>query len=199
MKNGAMSEVLPTADDAALDAMDIPPIIARRIACDARLQVAVEDAVGAAMGQRLDQRIVNRKLRRLLRRRDHGTCQFPGCGTQRRLHAHHVIHWEHGGPTELENLISLCHRHHRSVHEGGWNIIDKNSRFVFYDPQGHERRVRSLGRANALTFDGLRTPSRRTLAWRVNEQRATSLRSAEHKATGNLGLRWADGSPDHRR
>ncbi|NNE97128.1 MAG: DUF222 domain-containing protein [Acidimicrobiales bacterium] len=123
----------------------LPPLVAKRIACDARLQVGVEDAVGRALGDGREERVVGRKLRRRLHRRDRGMCRFPGCSTRRRLHAHHVIHWANGGPTELDNLILLCHRHHRSVHEGGWNIIDKNGRFVFYDPAGSERHVPRLG------------------------------------------------------
>ena len=37
--------------------------------------------------------------------------------------AHHVVHWIHGGSTDLDNLILLFHRHHWVVHEGGWQII----------------------------------------------------------------------------
>jgi hypothetical protein len=29
----------------------------------------------------------------------------PGCGATRGLHAHHIVHWENGGPTELFNLV----------------------------------------------------------------------------------------------
>lgn len=122
----------------------VPPLVAKRIACDARLQVGVEDAVGGALGDGREERVVGRKLRRRLHRRDRGMCRFPGCSIRRRLHAHHVIHWANGGPTELDNLVLLCHRHHRSVHEGGWNIIDKNGTFVFYDPAGSERHVPRL-------------------------------------------------------
>ena len=35
--------------------------------------------------------------------------------------AHHLVHWLHGGPTDLENL-ALCRAHHRAVHEGGWRL-----------------------------------------------------------------------------
>jgi hypothetical protein len=35
---------------------------------------------------------------------------------------HHVRHWAQGGPTTLSNLALLCRRHHRSVHEDGYQI-----------------------------------------------------------------------------
>jgi hypothetical protein len=36
-----------------------------------------------------------------------------------------------GGRTVLSNLVLLCRRHHRAVHEGGWRIEG--------DPTGHLR------------------------------------------------------------
>ena len=37
--------------------------------------------------------------------------------------AHHIKHWAHGGATDLDNLVLLCHRHHWLVHEGGWQLL----------------------------------------------------------------------------
>ena len=75
-------------------------------------------------------------LRRALRRRDRG-CRFPGCGSRRFLHAHHVVHWINGGETKLLNLILLCSRHHRLVHEGGHRIESPSDHvFVFLDSAG---------------------------------------------------------------
>ena len=31
-------------------------------------------------------------------------------------------HWAHGGPTKLSNLALLCRRHHRAVHEEGYQL-----------------------------------------------------------------------------
>ena len=59
-------------------------------------------------------------------------CQFPGC-TACRCDAHHVVHWAEGGATALDNLMLLCRRHHRLVHEGGYTVrrdVDGTSTFV---------------------------------------------------------------------
>lgn len=119
-----------------IDGERISPLVARRLACDARLQLAIEDAVGDALGIGRVSKVVPRWLRRQLKRRDHGMCQFPGCCAMRRLHAHHIIHWVDGGATELDNLILLCGHHHTSVHEGGWNVLVIDGRRVFIDPTG---------------------------------------------------------------
>ena len=55
------------------------------------------------------------QLRALHKRSDH--CQYPGCTATRELEAHHLVADEHGGKTELANLILLCHRHHKLLHD----------------------------------------------------------------------------------
>ena len=59
-------------------------------------------------------------LRRALQHRDRG-CRFPGCGV-RFGQGHHIRHWAQGGPTMLSNLTLLCRRHHRAVHEEGFQV-----------------------------------------------------------------------------
>src|SRR5947208_5960397 len=59
-------------------------------------------------------------LRRALHHRDRG-CRFPGCGLPFGQ-GHHIRHWAHGGPTTLSNLALLCRRHHRAVHEEGYQV-----------------------------------------------------------------------------
>jgi len=59
-------------------------------------------------------------LRRALQHRDRG-CSFPGCGV-RVAEGHHLHHWAQGGPTTLSNLALLCRRHHRAVHEEGYQV-----------------------------------------------------------------------------
>jgi hypothetical protein len=52
--------------------------------------------------------------------------------------AHHIRHWADGGETSLENLLLLCSRHHRMVHEEGYEVHSQaDGQFWFSDPQGH--------------------------------------------------------------
>ena len=47
----------------------------------------------------------------------------PGCEVRfSRLRMHHVWWWEHGGPTDLDNLLPICSRHHHAVHDHGWQL-----------------------------------------------------------------------------
>jgi hypothetical protein len=43
---------------------------------------------------------------------------------------HHLVHWIDGGETELKNMVLLCRRHHRMVHEGEWQIVKTEERFL---------------------------------------------------------------------
>jgi len=66
---------------------------------------------------------VSGPTRRALDARDRG-CRWPGCERPASWSAaHHLVHWAQGGTTELGNLVLLCHRHHRMVHEGGWQLV----------------------------------------------------------------------------
>ncbi|HET9633086.1 MAG TPA: HNH endonuclease signature motif containing protein, partial [Terrabacter sp.] len=57
--------------------------------------------------------------RRALAQRD-GGCSYPGCTIPPQwCDAHHVVHWLHGGATDLSNGALLCGRHHIVVHERG--------------------------------------------------------------------------------
>lgn len=114
----------------------IPPECARRLACDAKVTALLEGADGSPLDLGRSQRTPSIRLRRALRRRD-GGCRFPGCGQRRFLHAHHIVHWSHGGETKLWNLILLCGRHHRLLHEGGFRIESRaGGEFAFFDRNG---------------------------------------------------------------
>jgi 5-methylcytosine-specific restriction endonuclease McrA len=102
------------------DGPHVPAGTSRRLACDASRVVMRhdEDERVTEVGART--RTIPPALRRALHHRDR-SCRFPGCNV-RVGEGHHVRHWAQGGPTTLENLVVLCRRHHRSVHEEGYQV-----------------------------------------------------------------------------
>jgi len=93
-----------------------------RLACDCSItRILLQDSVVIDVGR--SRRTVDGPRRRALNARD-GHCRWPGCERPpSRSAAHHIVHWSHGGGSELDNLIVLCHRHHWMVHEGSWQIV----------------------------------------------------------------------------
>ena len=67
-------------------------------------------------------RLASRTQRRALRAM-YPTCAVPGCTVPFAFtKPHHIVYWEHGGPTNLDNLLPLCSRHHHCAHEGRWRL-----------------------------------------------------------------------------
>ncbi len=108
--------------------------IARRLACDGRVQAVVRDARGQLVGMSPASRVVPPKVRRLLEERD-GGCVI--CGRAAGCHAHHVKHWAHGGKTTPDNLVLLCRRCHRLVHDDGFRLTrDGRGNIKLIKPDG---------------------------------------------------------------
>jgi hypothetical protein len=94
-----------------------------RLACDSSIARVLLNSESLVIDVGRSKRVVSEPGRRALVARD-GHCQWADCDRPAsRSAAHHVVHWIHGGSTDLENLILLCHRHHWMVHEGGWQIV----------------------------------------------------------------------------
>jgi len=116
----------------------LPPDTSTRIACDADLVEMIHDSGGRVLDVGRKRRTVPPAIRRALDYRD-GGCRFPGCNC-RYADAHHVVHWADGGETKLGNLVLLCRRHHRAVHEEGFRVKVREGpeglQFRFYRPDG---------------------------------------------------------------
>ena len=107
----------------------------RRLACDASVVEVHKGRDGSVLDVGRRSRTVPPALRRALEARDRG-CRFPGCGL-RFTDAHHIEHWADGGDTSLANMVLLCRRHHRLVHEDGHHVFsDAADQVVFFSPSG---------------------------------------------------------------
>jgi hypothetical protein len=118
-----------------LDGTPVTPAEAGRIRCDAN---RVNHHVGEA-GEPLN---LGRKTRkwstaqhRAIAVRDHGTCRFPGCD-----HTigdiHHLHYWEADGPTDINNGLFLCARHHTLTHAGYTATGNASAKVTFHRPDG---------------------------------------------------------------
>jgi Domain of unknown function (DUF222)/HNH endonuclease len=102
------------------EGVHVPAETSRRLACDASRVVMWHGADGQSPDVGRRTRTIPPALRRALLHRDRG-CRFPGCGVPTGQ-GHHLRHWANGGPTTLHNLALLCRRHHRAVHEEGYQV-----------------------------------------------------------------------------
>ena len=108
---------------------------ARRLTCDGAKVTMKHGPNGEILDVGRRTRTISPALRRALAARDR-QCRFPGC-QNRRCDAHHVEHWAEGGATRLDNLVLLCRRHHRVVHEEGFRLtLDAAGEVEFLRPDG---------------------------------------------------------------
>jgi hypothetical protein len=83
--------------------------------------IGVDDN-GQPLWEGRKKRYFTRAQRRALATRD-GGCVFPGCGAPPSwCHAHHVVEWRNGGPTDVDNGVLLCAFHHRLIHRGEFQL-----------------------------------------------------------------------------
>ncbi len=94
-----------------------------RLACDCSVTRILLDSESMVIDVGRAKRVVSAPQSKALKVRDRG-CTWPGCDRPATwTSAHHVVHWIHGGSTDLPNLVLLCYRHHWMVHEGNWQIV----------------------------------------------------------------------------
>jgi hypothetical protein len=129
---------------------------ARRMACDASIRRVVMAGRSEPLDVGRRTPVISPGLRRAVVIRDRG-CRFPGCDRPHTwCDAHHVIHWADGGPTALANLVLLCRRHHRMIHQRG------------EVPAGVGRRPAGIQKAGWVVAGGPSTPLIRHCGGRSN-------------------------------
>uniref|UniRef100_UPI00117BBB41 HNH endonuclease signature motif containing protein n=1 Tax=Kineosporia sp. A_224 TaxID=1962180 RepID=UPI00117BBB41 len=92
------------------------------LACAATLTKVLLDRNGAPLDVGRAHRLATPAQRKALATRD-GGCVIPACPVPHEgTDAHHLRAWEHGGATDLHNLVSVCPNHHQQVHAGLWAV-----------------------------------------------------------------------------
>jgi hypothetical protein len=108
---------------------------AQRLACDAGRVVHDVTTTGEPLRLGRKTRDWSTAQRRAITVRDGGRCRFPGC-YHRHVDIHHLRYWEDGGPTDIENGISACPRHHTLLHQGFTASGNANGTVTFHRPGG---------------------------------------------------------------
>ena len=119
----------------------------RRLACDAGIHRVVTDGRSSILDYGHTTRTVPANLYNALVVRDHH-CRFPHCDRPPQFcEAHHIQHWEHGGPTRLDNLVLLCSRHHHLLHNPGWTVqLQPDGNLTIGTPEGRNLHSRPPGK-----------------------------------------------------
>ena len=102
--------------------VELPLETIRRMACIAEMTPVIVGADGVKLHLGNTIRLANREQRRALRAMYRG-CAVPGCCVAwDYVVIHHLKYFRNGGPTDIENLLPLCFKHHHYAHEGGWKF-----------------------------------------------------------------------------
>ena len=102
--------------------IELPIETVRRMACHADITPIIVGADGVHLELQRTTRLANRAQRRALRAMYKG-CAVPGCCVAwDYVVIHHLKYFRNGGPTDIANLLPLCHKHHHLAHEGGWRF-----------------------------------------------------------------------------
>ncbi len=106
-----------------VDGVTLPVSAIRRMCCDADIIPTVLDGEGRVLDVGRAKRTATHEQRQALAGM-HTTCAHPHCNMPfDACRIHHLDWWTRDlGPTDLDNLIPVCERHHHQVHEGGWSL-----------------------------------------------------------------------------
>lgn len=141
------------------DGTPVPARTLRRLACDAQVLPAIFSGGSQPLDLGRARRAANTAQRAALVARDKHCI---GCGAASDwCQAHHIVHWQHGGPTNLENLCLLCSRCHHKVHDQHWQVRKRSTgEFTLQPPPKPRTRPTKPPRTHRQT-DKSRTHRRR--------------------------------------
>ncbi|MFW2384067.1 MAG: HNH endonuclease signature motif containing protein, partial [Acidimicrobiales bacterium] len=116
------------------DGQSLAPATVGRLCCDAtirRLDTSPDINIGAARASRTATAEQRAGLRAL-----YPVCPISGAPWSQ-IEVHHIIEWDHGGKTQLSNLVPISARWHHLVHEGRWTLeMDQDRTLRLSRPDG---------------------------------------------------------------
>lgn len=90
--------------------------------CTSEVTTLLRDTTGSILDVGRTQRLFTFAQRKILLARDMG-CAYPDCTAPPFwTEAHHIIPWQHGGLTSVDNAVLCCSLHHHYLHDRGWTV-----------------------------------------------------------------------------
>ena len=121
----------------------------RLLNCDPKIQALIINSLGIPLDLGTAVRYATPSQRKAIAIRDQG-CVVPGCDAPHNwVDLHHVKEAQDGGPTDLNNLVSLCKPHHALLHTNGWTITEnpnKPGRYIITTPTGTQLNTQHNGK-----------------------------------------------------
>ena len=104
----------------------VPREFLRTLSPDTKLAGMIHDGAGRPLWLGRNQRLANAAQRLAVAIRDGGCFQ---CGApMHRCELHHIQEWHRdGGPTDIDNLVAVCRRHHRELETRNL-VVQRNPR-----------------------------------------------------------------------
>ena len=131
------------------DGTPIPIGEIAEIAVDAEVLPAIFEAATGDLRMGRSRRTATDLQRAALALRDKG-CVGCGIGPERCQH-HHIDHWQHGGPTDYQNLVTVCPDcHNDKIHQQGFTVE--------WDPAGGRFGLQPPVEPPNITSDPSRAP-----------------------------------------
>jgi len=120
----SLESLLSGLGEANIDGIEQPISAgtARRLAAEAQIIPMVLGGDSEILDLGVAQRLFSRAQKIAMAERFGGcawrNCQLPPSHTE----AHHVVWWGRSGPSNLQNGVLLCSKHHHEVHRNNWMI-----------------------------------------------------------------------------
>jgi hypothetical protein len=124
----------------------------QQMVCDSGFQRVLVGRNGQIVGRSPLERYFSTVQRKQLAVRD-GGCVWPGCTAPPSwCEAHHVLEWEHGGATVLDNGVLLCPAHHHMLHSSAFTMKMVDGRPMLLAPPwiDPDQTWRMLGRQRVM-------------------------------------------------
>ncbi len=113
---------------------------ARRLAAEAQIIPMVLGGDSEVLDLGVTQRLFSRAQKIAMGER-FGGCAWRNCSQPpSHTEAHHVVWWGRSGPSNLQNGILLCSKHHHEVHRNNWMIEVRGNVPWFIPPSSIDRR-----------------------------------------------------------